>query len=192
MENSRSEEHTSELQSQTLISRFYPESVGPEWISSVQSIWKYDVRRILFKVRVFLSQEISLRCYGLWWKQIIPLQEFSMSDNNKWADSRYLCRKYFFFMELLFSGNFVILFVWYTICREISIHIHHYFDESDMMWFIPLNFRVILYHFMDEPDNRNFLSNIIAFQKFTDNYNSLSSELAYISLTIEDNISELM
>ena len=46
--------------------------------------------------------------------------------------------------------------------------------------------------FVDEPDNRNFLSNIIVFQKFTDNYNSLSSELAYFSLTVEDDISELM
>ena len=42
--------------------------------------------------------------------------------------------------------------------------------------------------FVDEPDNHNFLSNIIAFQKFTDNYNSLSAELAHFSLTVEDDI----
>ena len=46
--------------------------------------------------------------------------------------------------------------------------------------------------FVDEPDNHDFMSNIIAFQKFTDTYNSLSSELAYFSLTVEDDISELM
>ena len=41
---------------------------------------------------------------------------------------------------------------------------------------------------MDELDNHDFLSNIIAFQKFTDNYNSLSAELAHFSLTVEDDI----
>ena len=42
--------------------------------------------------------------------------------------------------------------------------------------------------FIDQPDDHNFLSNIIAFQKFTDNYNSLSAELAHFSLTVEDDI----
>lgn len=42
--------------------------------------------------------------------------------------------------------------------------------------------------FVDEPDNHDFMSNIIAFQKFTDNYNSLSAELAHFSLTVEDDI----